>query len=173
MVFVPLVGDFHLLFPGVELVSSEVFVSVHQVIVDGVGLVLKLLKLEGSIVIGNFISASFDSLSMVYGLSGDHEPMGLLGEGLVVREIIDVLHELRIDFTRESLEDGSPLLFIISSLKFTEHFTHGIVGNFRFSDSVTAGTESSFHLVDVHFSDIGFNESAHVRDNSLADTSTV
>lgn len=162
MVFVPLVGDFHLLFPGVELVSSEVFVSVHQVIVDGVGLVLKLLKLEGSIVNGDFICTFFDGLLMVEGLSGDHEPMGLLGEGLVVREIIDVLRELRNVITGETLEDGSPLLFIISSLKFAEHFTHRIVGNFRLRDSVTAGTESSFHLVDVHFGDIGFNESAHV-----------
>ena len=70
---------------------------------------------EESVLLSDVFFAGLDGVSVVLGLSGDHEPMDLLGESSVVGE--DVLVGVSLVLVGELLEDGSVLGLVISSGK--------------------------------------------------------
>ena len=70
---------------------------------------------EESVLLSDVFFAGLDGVSVVLGLSGDHEPMDLLGESSVVGE--DVLVGVSLVLVGELLEDGSVLCLVVSSGK--------------------------------------------------------
>jgi len=90
----------------------------EEVVVDGVGLLSELRFPELSIDFGNLGLDTLDGESVLGGLSGDTEPVNLLGEGSVVGEDRDVSGSgTRV---ADALEDASVFAFIITSSKVLE-----------------------------------------------------
>ena len=103
---------------ALDLVFFNVIGDIEEIIEDFVGLLGKLGFPECSILTGDGFLDRLDVLSVLGGLSGDHEPVDLLGESPVVREDREVRSGL-LCFTN-SAEDFSVFSFVITSSKVTE-----------------------------------------------------
>jgi hypothetical protein len=101
-----------------DLVFLNVIGDKEDIIVDFVGLLGKLGFPECSVLDGDGFLDRLDVLSVLGGLSGDHEPVDLLGESPVVREDREVRSGM-VCFTN-TIEDGSVFSFVITSSKVSE-----------------------------------------------------
>lgn len=90
----------------------------EEVIVDGEGLLGELRFPELSVDIGDLGLDTLDGESVLGSLSGDTEPVDLLGEGSVVGEDRDVRGS--VSRVGDLLEDGSVFAFVITSSKVSE-----------------------------------------------------
>ena len=81
----------HCAFRLLALAVLDVGSHNFEVLVDLEGLLLEHGFPEHSVFLGDVFLGGLDGISVVLGLSGDHEPMDLLGESSVVGEDVLVL----------------------------------------------------------------------------------
>lgn len=128
---------------------------------------------EHSVLLSDVFLGGLDGVSVVLGLSGDHEPMDLLGESSVVGE--DVLVFRGIIFVGKYLEDGSVMLLVISSSEQLEHVSASIGFDLvLLGQGYGAGTECSLHDVNVlYINEFNFRELLHHTENFFGDSAHV
>jgi len=141
-----------------------------EVLVDFEGLLLEHGFPEHSVLLSNVFLGGLDGIAVVLGLSGDHEPMDLLGESSVVGE--DVLVLCGIILVGKFLEDGSVVFLVISSSEQLEHVSASIGFDLvLLGQGYGAGTECSLHDVNVIYSnEFNFRELLHHIENLLGDS---